>query len=496
MNWSSATTLGCIFAGAAGLLGGAAIAAGAAPFSVRGPGVAPSDFRVTTFAQGLDYPLGMARLSDGSLLVAVSEGPSFGDSIGQLVRLVDEDRDGVTDGPAAVVHTGLPDGQTALRMAGRLAFVTGQGRGKPITILRAGPSPAAALSRVGRIDVNYPGSWHHPHSALFARELPGQPDRCELFFQLGSQFNFNPTIDTASISSVDVAGATGVLQGDSIYRLTITDHGDRVTATDLTRIASGLRNATGFDFHPATGDFYFQDNGIDGLSNPNEPLSADELNVIPAAELGGTPAPFFGFPTDYVEYRTGRRIGSGGVLPLVAFQPLPSPVTGDESEGPNDIVFAPPTFPNGLNNGIFLGFHGRFNAGGLANEENPVVYVDLAGLTYFHFIGTDEPNIGHLDGLLATEDSLFLADLAANGNLSNGGGRGIIYQIKSLVLPPIRVIWTDDRLELAWSHGRLQEADSLEGPWNDVPGATSPYAVEITEGQKFFRASEYTNPSG
>jgi glucose/arabinose dehydrogenase len=474
----------------AGLLGGVAVAAGATPFAIRGPRVVPSDFRVTTFAQGLDYPLGMARFADGSLLVAVSDGTSFGASTGQLVRLVDADRDGVADGPGAVVYTGLPGGQTSLRMAGRLAFVTGQGRGKPITILRAGSTPASDFTRVGRIDVNYPDFWYHPHSALYARELSGQPDRCELFFQLGSQYNFDTTDDTASISSVDVAGATGLLQGDSIYRLTITDHGDRVSASELTHIASGLRNATGFDFHPATGDFYFQDNGIDGLSNPNEPLSADELNVITASELAQTPAPFFGFPADYVEYRTGRRVGGGGVLPLVVFQPLPSPVTGAESEGPNDIVFAPPTFPDGLNNGIFLGFHGRYNASGLANEENPLVYVDLASLTYFHFIGNEEPDIGHLDGLLATEDSLFISDLAANGNLSNGGGRGVIYQIKSLVLPPIRVFQTEDRVELAWSHGRLQEANSLEGPWSDVAGATSPYVVEMTQRQKFFRASE------
>jgi glucose/arabinose dehydrogenase len=490
MNGSSKTTLRRIFAGAAGLLTGAAITAGAAPFLLRGPGVAAGDFRVTTFAQGLDFPLGMARLTDGSLLVAVSDGTSFGDSTGQLLRLVDADRDGVTDGAGTVLYTGLPGGQTSLRMVGPLAFVTGQGRGKPITILRAGPTLAAAFSRVGRIDINYPASWYHPHSALFARELPGQSSQCELFFQLGSQFNFNPTVDTASISSADVEGATGVLHGDSIYRLTITDHGDHVTASGLARIASGLRNAAGFAVHPITGDFYFQDNGIDGLLNPNEPLSADELNVIPAAELGGTPSPFFGFPTDYVEYRTGLRVGGGGVFPLVSFQPLPGPVTGDESEGPNDIVFAPPTFPDGLNDGIFLGFHGRYNAGGPANEENPVVYVNLASLTYFHFIGTDEPDIGHLDGLLATDDSLFLADLAANGSLGTGGGHGIIYQIRSLVLPSIRVTRTDNGIELTWSHGRLQEADSLDGPWNDIPGATSPHFVEPTARRRFFRASQ------
>ena len=43
------------------------------PFVVGGdPIVNPADFRVTTFAQGLNYPHGMTTLADGSLLVEVN----------------------------------------------------------------------------------------------------------------------------------------------------------------------------------------------------------------------------------------------------------------------------------------------------------------------------------------------------------------------------------------------------------------------------------------
>ena len=52
--------------------------------------------------------------------------------------------------------------------------------------------------------------------------------------------------------------------------------------------------------------------GIDGLVDINEPTSADELNRIPREEIG-TSIPDFGFPHDYIQYRTGQRIGSGGV---------------------------------------------------------------------------------------------------------------------------------------------------------------------------------------
>src|SRR5262245_32321373 len=70
----------------------------AQPFTVQGPGVNPNDFRITTFASGLDFPLGMARLADGSLLVGVSQGTSFFNSTGRLVRFTDTNQDGIADG--------------------------------------------------------------------------------------------------------------------------------------------------------------------------------------------------------------------------------------------------------------------------------------------------------------------------------------------------------------------------------------------------------------
>ena len=461
----------------------------AAPFSIQGPGVHASDFRITTFAAGLDYPLGMAQLSDGSLLIAVSEGMSFWTSTGKLIRLVDADRDGIADGPGTVLFPGLPGGQTSLRIGGNLIFVTGQGQGKPISILRAGAAPGDPLTLVGKIIISYPsGSWLHPHSALGIRATPGLPGSYDLFFQLGSDRNFATTTQTATITNENIAGVSGTLKGDSIYMLTVTDHTTSVTASNPTRIASGLRNPAGFAFHQVTGDLYFEDNGIDGFVDPNEPTSADELNRIPAAEIGGTTVEDFGFPTNYTAYRSGTVVGGAGVQPLVAFQPLPDPMTGSESEGPNDIAFAPSSFPDGLNNGIFVGFHGKFNLGGRTNEENPLVYVDLATFTYFHFIGNDEPNVGHLDGLLATEDSLFVADLASNGNLSNGGGFGMIYQIKSLARPSLSYRRINNTLELTWTRGVLQEADGVSETWKDLLTAASPYSIELDQPRKFYRA--------
>jgi len=271
--------------------------------------------------------------------------------------------------------------------------------------------------------------------------------------------------------------------------ITIIDEAGTLRATNLTRIASGVRNPAGFNFHRPTGDFYFEDNGIDGLVDANEPLSADELNSIARTDLGGA-VDFFGFPSDYSAYRSNVVVGGSGVQPLIAFRPLPNPASGRESEGANQICFAPPGFPIGLNTGIFLGFHGKFTSAGMANEENPVIYADPSTGIYFHFIFGQQPGIGHLDGLLATRDSLFVAELVSTGNPFAGAGAGAVYQIKSLVPPPPPLLTMRQvgmEIELTWDRGILESATDLDGPWNMVQDAFSPHSVALIGLQALYR---------
>jgi glucose/arabinose dehydrogenase len=458
-----------------------------APLSIQGLGVNPADFRVTVFASGLGFPIGMVRLADGSLLVTATKGSSFWTGTWQLIRLTDTNQVGIADGPGTVLYTGSSVGQSALQVFGNLVFVTGQGT--PISILRLGPTPASPLTMVGTLELTYPaGGWEHPHSALRVRATPDQPGSCDLFFQVGSDQNFAKTIRTVALSSTQIAGASGTLEGESIYMLTLTDKLTNVVASRLTRVAKGLRNPAGFAFHPASGDLYFEDNGIDGLVDPNEPLSADELNFIPAGQIGNGTVPDFGYPTNYTEYRTGRIVGGGGVQPLFAFEPLPDPFTGSESEGPSQITFAPPGFPPVFRNGIFLGFHGKWGLGGIANEENPVVFADLNTTNYFQFIGNDEPAVGHLDGLLSTEDSLFLADLTSTGDTNAGANSGVIYQIKSLVGHQLFLNSSNDQLLLNWSAGGvLQQASSPAGPWQNVATTTNSLPIVPSLPQSFYR---------
>jgi len=404
----------------------------AAGLTLEGPNLDASLLRATVFAEELNYPVGMAELDDGSILAAVTNGANyFGSSTGSLVRLADTDGDGVADQRQTLV-TNVPGGKlSALRRAGPLVAVTGQGAGSPISFYRLGASPSDPLAYLGQIDLNYPaGGWLHPHSALALRQDPADADRYELYFQLGSAVNFAETTRTVSLGGS--LGATGSLAGDAVHRIELVDGPAGLSVTGRTQIATGLRNATGMAFHPATGDLYLGDNGIDGLINVNEPHSADEIHVVPAADLGRAILDF-GFPNTYEAYRTGVTVGGMGELPLVTFQPLPPP-DGSEAEGVNEIAFAPPLFPEPLVNGLFAGFHGRFNLAGAANEENPLVFVDLDDLSYFHFVPNTDPSVGHLDGVLATTDTLFLADISSHGSFSaSAENSGKIYAITSLI---------------------------------------------------------------
>lgn len=391
--------------------------------------VNPEEFNITVFADRLNYPLGMAALEDGSILAAVSNGSTFfGSANGVLLRLADTDGDGVAD-EETVLAASVPGGAlTTVRIAGNLVFTTGQG--KPISIYRLGDTPTTPFTYVGEIEIGYSGAWLHPHSTLAAQLVEGTENSIYLYFQLGSAENF--AISTRTLELTSSFGLTSTLVGDAIHRIRIEDDGTAISASEVELIATGLRNATGLDFHPETGDLYIAENGIDGLVDANEPHSADELNAIPLADLGST-IPDFGFPSTFEAYRTEEQIGASGLLPLVTFQPLPDPMTGSESEGPNDIAFSPPSFPEGLDNGVFVTFHGKFFLGGIENEENPLVYVDLETLDYFQIVSNDLPSVGHLDGLLSTEEALYISDLSPQGGFGNGtANTGIIYRVSAV----------------------------------------------------------------
>lgn len=397
------------------------------------PPLDPTRYEVTVFAEGLNFPKSMAELADGSLLVGTSTpravAGSFSNSSGRLVRLDDANHDGRADGPGTTLFDNLPGSVTSVRRMEDLVFVTSSALGaRQISVLRTGAAATDPFTLLGSIQLDIPATWSHSTSALAVRATPGQANAFDLFFNLGSKADAVGTTDTVAVSGL----LTGNAQADSIYSVTVSRSGGGVAVSGLTQIATGLRNAAGIAIHPRTGDLYFSDNGIDG---PVDPTSVDELNRLSAAEIGGA-VEDFGFAHDYLAYRTGDRVGSGAIQPLAAFQPTPNTPAGSESTGAAEIAFTPDAFvANGLEEGVFVGFHGNFRDAGLANPKNPLALVDVDDGRYFHFIGNDAPTIGHLDGLLATDDALFLADLSSSGGLSGrDAGQGVIYRVRALTV--------------------------------------------------------------
>jgi len=64
-----------------------------------------------------------------------------------------------------------------------------------------------------------------------------------------------------------------------------------------------------------------------------------------------------------------------------------------------------------------------------------------------------------------------------------------IVKRKATVPPQILQFgWTEEgKLVIEWVGGILQQAETITGPWQDVPGATSPYIVDPSSPAKFFR---------
>lgn len=386
--------------------------------------VDPAAFRITVFADRLFFPMGMTPLPDGALLVGTSipAGGSFFASTGALIRLVDRDDDGVADGPGQVLADGIAGTIVAVARSGRLVFVTSAAIDQEqILVFRRGRSWASPLSFAGAITFSLPQFLHRTYG-LAARPRRGHPGQHELIFNIGSVGN-----DTSG----GIAHASGLVEADlpdsSVYRVIVEETASELRVSPPERIAMGLRNASAIVFSPA-GDLLLIDNGIDTPGNELVALSADELNRIPAAAIGGTPEDF-GFPYSYVDYATGAMVGHGGIPPEIAFVPI----NGSENEGVSSLAIAPPAFPPGVNEGVFAGFHGQWDLTGLANEENPLVYADPARHTMVTFIANDDPMIGHLDSLASTRDTLYAADLCGGpqGSLAAAEPCGRIYAIRA-----------------------------------------------------------------
>jgi len=206
----------------------------------------PQGFRVQRFAEGLDNPRMLAVADDGTVYVTQR-------TPGNLVMLRDTDDDGIADVQKVVLRQRNLHG---IAIRGREVFLA------DIKAIYAGD--ILADGRIGQrriVTAGLPDGGQHPN-----RTLAFSPDG-ELFVSVGSTCNEcrEPNPQHATLQRV----------GNDTTR---SSRPDRYAGREI--YASGLRNALGFGWHPASGRLYAFDNGIDWLGNDEQ---SEELNEITAA---------------------------------------------------------------------------------------------------------------------------------------------------------------------------------------------------------------------
>ena len=125
----------------------------------------------------------------------------------------------------------------------------------------------------------------------------------------------------------------------------------RADGSQLQTYARGVRNTVGFDWHPATGELWFTDNGRDWMGDDRPP---DELNHAPKAGL------HFGYPYchggDIADPEFGRKRPCGDFVP-------PAQNLGPHVAALGMRFYTGRQFPEKYRNQVFIAEHGSWNRG-------------------------------------------------------------------------------------------------------------------------------------
>lgn len=269
----------------------------------------PPGFSIAVFADKLPGARSMTLGAGGTLFVGTRKE-------GKVYAL--QDRDG--DGRAERVLT-LASG---LNMPNGVAF-------------RDGALYVAEVNRILRYDAIETRLDNPPKPAVVNESFPADAHHGWKFIRFGPD----------GLLYVPVGAPCNICEPDptryaAIFRM-------RADGSGLEQFARGVRNTVGFDWHPATGELWFTDNGRDWLGNERPP---DELNHAPR------PGMHFGYP-----YCHGKNIADpefGAKRACSEFTPAEQEL-GAHVASLGMRFYTGSQFPAAYHNQIFIAEHGSWN---------------------------------------------------------------------------------------------------------------------------------------
>jgi glucose/arabinose dehydrogenase len=195
----------------------------------------PRGFTIELFADSVVGARSLALGDQGTVFVGSREA-------GRVYALVDGNHDGVAEEVVTIAR--------GLNVPNGVAF-------------REGSLYVAEISRILRYDSMESRLRNPPAPVVLVDGLPTEQHHGWKFIRFGPDGRLYIPVG---------APCNTCLPEDSTYASILSVNAD---GGDLRLEASGIRNSVGFDWHPATGDLWFTDNGRDWMGE-NEP--PDELN--------------------------------------------------------------------------------------------------------------------------------------------------------------------------------------------------------------------------
>jgi glucose/arabinose dehydrogenase len=270
----------------------------------------PPGFSIDLYATGVPNAREMTLGANGTLFVGSREAST-------VYAIVDRDRDHKAD--------------QVLTIARGLSYPNG-------VAFRDGALYVAEISRVSRYDGIESRLENPPAPVVVSKDLPTETHHGQKFIAFGPDGLLYVPVG----APCNVCERTDDPRFATIMRM-------KPDGTALEIFASGVRNSVGFDWHPATRELWFTDNGRDLLGDDVPP---DELNRAPRK---GMP---FGFPYCHAGDVPDPEFGAR--RPCSEFEP-PARKLDPHGAAIGMRFYTGRMFPAEYRNQIFIAEHGSWN---------------------------------------------------------------------------------------------------------------------------------------